>query len=82
MLEAADRQKVHPDRISFIDVLNWIAIAKAGQPMPKFIINKRRPGRIEPRVKKRRPKPFDLMTQPRQKLRNALKNSDAKGKEA
>jgi hypothetical protein len=79
MLEAADRQKVHPDRISFIDVLNWIAIAQPGQSMPRFIINKRRPGRIEPRVKKRRPKPFDLMTRPRQKLRNALKNSGAKG---
>jgi Transposase DDE domain len=30
-----------------------------------------RPGRIEPRVKKRRPKPFPLMTQPRQQLRQA-----------
>jgi hypothetical protein len=82
MLEAADRQKVHPDRISFIDVLNWIAIAQPGQSMPRFIINKRRPGRIEPRVKKRRPKPFDLMTRPRHKLRNALKNGGPKGKAA
>ena len=82
MLEAADCQKVHPDRISFIDVLNWIALAQPGQAMPRFIINKSRPGRIEPRVKKRRPKPFDLMTKPRQKLRNALKNSAAKDKAA
>ena len=51
------------------------AIAQPGQMMPRFIINKRRPGRIEPRVKKRRPKPFDLMSKPRQQLRNALKNS-------
>jgi hypothetical protein len=79
MLDAAHRQKVHPDRISFIDVPNWIAIAQPGQPMPRFIINKRRPGRIEPRVKKRRPKPFDLMTRPRHKLRNALKNGGEKG---
>jgi hypothetical protein len=33
-------------------------------------------------VKKRRPKPFDLMTRPRHKLRNALKNGGPKGKAA
>ncbi|MEO0804011.1 MAG: hypothetical protein AAFY57_17295 [Cyanobacteria bacterium J06642_2] len=31
-----------------------------------------RPGRIEPRVRKRRPKPFPLMTQPRRTLKRKL----------
>ncbi len=31
-----------------------------------------RTGRIEPRVRKRRPKPFPLMTRPRQELRDAI----------
>jgi len=73
MLDAARRQKTQPDRISFVDVLGWITVARPGEAMPRFIINKRRPNRIEPRVKKRRPKSFDLMNRPRQVLRNALK---------
>ena len=32
-----------------------------------------RPNRVEPRVKKRRPKPHRLMTRPRQQLRDELK---------
>jgi hypothetical protein len=32
-----------------------------------------RPGRVEPRVIKRRPKPFPLMTQPRAVLREAIR---------
>jgi len=35
-------------------------------------VNPERPDRVEPRVKKRRPKPYKLMTQPRQKLRKQL----------
>jgi hypothetical protein len=79
MLEAAARQKTQPDRISFADVLGWIQVAQPGQAMPAFIINKHRPNRIEPRVKKRRPKPYDLMNRPRQELREALKK---RGKQA
>ena len=38
-----------------------------------------RPGRVEPRVVKRRPKPFHLMTQPRAVLREAIRlNGDPK----
>ena len=82
MLEAAQRQNVQPDRISFADVLGWISLTKPGQPMPRFIINPLRKGRVEPRVKKRRPKPFDLMTRPRQILRNKLKTPGGKRKAA
>lgn len=73
MLEAADRQAVAPDRISFADVLGWIATARPGVPMPRFIVNPRRPGRVEPRVKKRRPKSYALMNRPRKILQKALK---------
>jgi Transposase DDE domain len=82
MLEAAQRQNVHADRISFADVLGWINLARPGEPMPRFIINPLRPGRVEPRVKKRRPKPFDLMNRPRQILRNELKTKAKNGKAA
>jgi hypothetical protein len=75
MLEAAIRQKTKPDRISFADVLGWLTVALPGQMMPRFIINKHRPERIEPRVKKRRPKQYDLMNRPRQTLRNELKTT-------
>jgi putative transposase len=34
-----------------------------------------RPGRIEPRVLKRRPKPYKRMTKPRNDLRKMLRNS-------
>jgi hypothetical protein len=74
MNEAARRQKTTPDRISFKDVLVWIGIARPGDKMPQFIVNKYRPGRIEPRVVKRRPTPHPFMTKPRRELREALKN--------
>jgi hypothetical protein len=41
-------------------------------PDPFFGHNPHRPGRLEPRVKKRRPKPYDLMNQPRHVLRKRL----------
>jgi hypothetical protein len=73
MLEAAARQQTQPDRISFSDVLGWIRVARPGQALPRFIINPRRPGRIEPRARKRRPKHYNLLNRPRQEMRNALK---------
>jgi hypothetical protein len=38
-------------------------------------LNPHRPERYEPRVVKRRPKPFPLMTQPRQRLRDKLRTA-------
>lgn len=73
MLEAATQQKTQPDRISFADVLGWIRVANPYQPMPRFIINPRRLGRIEPRAVKRRFTSYDLLNRPRQQMRNALK---------
>lgn len=69
MLKAAERQGVHPDRISFVDALRWLCESRAGDPLPRLKVNPERSGRAEPRVRKRRPKKFPLMTKPRSKLR-------------
>ena len=45
------------DRISFVDVLRWLRGAEEGEEMPEVVVNPWRPGRHEPRVKKRRSKP-------------------------
>jgi hypothetical protein len=75
MLRAGRRQRVAVERVSFADALRWLRHARAGEDLPDLIINPYRPGRVEPRCKKRRPKSHPLMTVPREKLRNALKNS-------
>ena len=72
MLEASGRQKVAVDRISFIDALRWLMEARAGATLPKLVVNRDRAGRAEPRVRKRRPKSYPLMTRPRGELRAKL----------
>jgi hypothetical protein len=72
MLEASRRQGVPVDRISFVDALRWLKEARPGEALPKLVVNPDRPGRVEPRVRKRRPKQYPLMTKPRSELRNAL----------
>jgi hypothetical protein len=71
MVEAARRQEVQPDRISFIDALRWLTNARPGEPLRKLKIHRRR-HRVEPRVRKRRPKGYPLMKRPRAELRKAL----------
>ncbi len=75
MWEAAKRQLVDVERISFIDALRWLASAGDGEPLPPLVVNPYRPNRYEPRVRKRRPKPYSLMRKPRQQLRKSLKNN-------
>ena len=72
MREAAKRQQVDVERISFIDALRWLASARLGEPLPPLVLNPHRPNRYEPRVRKRRPKPYPLMRKPRQQLRKEL----------
>lgn len=72
MVEAARQQEVAPARISFADALAWLRHARPGDPLPRLKVNPERPGRAEPRVRKRRPKPYKLMTKPRAVLRDAL----------
>jgi hypothetical protein len=72
MLEAARRQNIPLDRISFIDALRWLRDAKAHTVLTELVVNPSRPDRIEPRVLKRRMKEYTLMTKPRRQLRKAL----------
>ncbi len=76
MCQAAGRQGVVADRVSFIDALRWLRGAEAGEEMPELVVNPWRPGRFEPRCKKRRPKQFDLMRVPRAESRKRLREKD------
>jgi len=69
MLESARKQKVDPTRLSFADALAWVCHAEADHEWPTLKVVPLRPGRIEPRALKRRPKPFDLMNRPRDEMR-------------
>ncbi len=75
MLEAAARQKVPVSRISFADALHWLGHAKPEDDFPMLIVNPARPGRLEPRVVKRRPKNYRLMTKSRALLRQLVLES-------
>ena len=72
MLEGARRQGVPVDRISFVDALRWLSEARPGVALPKLVVNPDRADRGGPRVRKRRPKQYPLMTKPRSELRKAL----------
>jgi hypothetical protein len=72
ILQAAKQQGVPPQRVSFVDALRWLATARPGDRLPELIVNPHRPGRYEPRVRKRRPKEYDLMKKPRAILRQEL----------
>ena len=78
MLEAARRQAVPVARVSFADALKWTRHARPGEALRRLLVNPRRPDRLEPRCKKRRPKQYDLMNKPRDVLRKALKNQREK----
>jgi IS4 transposase len=73
MCAAASRQEVEPDRISFIDAWRWLRYARPGAELADLVVNPHRPGRFEPRVRKRRPKQFPLMKRPRDVLRKQLR---------
>ncbi len=65
MLEAAKRQGVAVERVSFIDALRWLSQNHGAQELQILIVNPDRPGRPQPRAVKRRPKPYKLLTEPR-----------------
>jgi len=74
MLRAAQRQRVPVSRISFIDALRWLQHAGDSRELIDLIVNPKRFGRYEPRVVKRRPKQYPLMTETRAKLKKKLEN--------
>ena len=72
MWESARAQGVSVDRIGFADALRWLTNAEPGGDVRKIVLNRSRPNRVEPRVRKRRPKQFPLMKEPRTVLRKRL----------
>jgi Transposase DDE domain len=72
MCEAARRQGVPIERISFADAMRWLATARVGDPLPELVVNPLRTGRIQPRAVKRRPKQYQLLNQPRHVLTQRL----------
>jgi hypothetical protein len=74
MAAAARRQGVAASRLSFAEALAWLREARPGDEWPRLKVNPARPGRAAPRVRKRRPKQYDLMNKPRAVLRKALYN--------
>jgi Transposase DDE domain len=81
MAEAARRQGVKPERVSFADALRWLREAERGEVLPRLKVNPNRPGRVEPRARKRRPKQYDLLNKPRSVLRQALLHNTSPPKE-
>ena len=72
MLAAAQVQSIPLALISFVDALRWLMEACHHQPLLVLRINPTRRDRIEPRVRKRRPKEYALMNRPRCQLRQRL----------
>ena len=79
MLEASRRQGVPVDRISFVDALRWLTEARPGAALPKLVVNPDRADRVEPRVRKRRPKPYPLMTKPTIRITQSLAGAEGCG---
>jgi hypothetical protein len=65
MMEAASRQGVPVRRISFVDAMRWLGATELHTELTRLAVNPERRDRAEPRVRKRRPKQFPLMTKPR-----------------
>jgi hypothetical protein len=72
MWQSAALQAIGVERISFLDALRWLGASRSGMPLDALLVNPARPHRVEPRVKKRRPKPFPLMITPRHERRQQL----------
>lgn len=72
MLESAARQGVPVNRVSFIDAIRWLQAFPDGKPIDELHRNPSRPNRLDPRVRKRRPKQYPLMKRPRAELQQVL----------
>ena len=74
--ESAKVQNVGADRVSVTDAVRWLVGVEGDEDLSVILINPRRPGRFEPRVRKRRPKQYPLMTKPRSVLRKELTDKE------
>jgi hypothetical protein len=79
MRHSATLQHTEGERISFLDALRWLSAPSPGVPLMMLMVNPARPHRVEPRVKKRRPKSFPFMIKPRQALRQQLVQQERRG---
>jgi Transposase DDE domain len=79
MCQSATLQRLNIERISFIDALRWLGALGTEVPLEALIVNPIRPHRVEPRVKKRRPKSFPFMITPRHVLRQQLVQQECRG---
>jgi hypothetical protein len=69
MVRAAARQRVTPERVSFVDALRWLLTAAPGEDVPALVVNPTRAGRWCPRVLKHATRTFARMVRPRHKYR-------------
>jgi len=76
MREASARQGVPAERISFVDALRWLRQAQPGAVVPVLVVNPERPGRFEPRIRKRRPKQYPLLRRPRAIVKEELRRQN------
>ena len=72
MTQSTRRQGVPVERIGFVDALRWLREGTASPDLSALVVNPERPGRIEPRAVKRRPKEYDRLNKPRRELRKLL----------
>jgi hypothetical protein len=79
MGQSARLQHIRVERISFVDALRWLGAPSSGMPLVALIVVPIRPHRVEPRVKKRRPKSFPFMITPRQELRQQVVQPELRG---
>lgn len=64
------RQKVSPERISFMDALRWLLWTQPGAPLMDLVVNPLRPNRHEPRAIKDLQDTYRKLTRPRHEMRN------------
>ena len=69
MIHGAAALGVPPDRISFVDVLRWLALGCPGPGLPHFIVNPKRCRSPAPRIVRRRKLHHGKMTRPRRPQR-------------
>ena len=72
MCIAASAQRVNVNRLSFADTLAWLRFGDI-TTLCRIKVNPLRPGRLEPRVRKRPKKQFPYMTVPRSLLKAQLR---------
>lgn len=74
MVQSAVERGVPPARLSMIDTLRWLRDGPIDlDRLPPIRVNPHRPGRHQPRVVKRRPKQYSLLTHPREQMRKAMR---------